>query len=198
MNPSETNKAFRAFIGAPIPKDIQDKIIELIQPLKEINGLEMLRWQPPENWHITLRFLGDINEEQCEPLMAAIQSSIANTEALSLNFSSLKLFPSPKNSIALILQPEHVVDLTVLAIKIDKATKSLGFESEKRAFKPHLTLAKIDRKKHEPIEINVETIKIPNLNFTVDQVHLYQSELTEEGSRYTALHTILLKNLTLI
>jgi 2'-5' RNA ligase len=190
VKPSETNKTFRAFIGVPIPLDIQNKITSLIQPLKKIDALEILRWQPPENWHITLRFLGDIQEEKRQPLIAAIQSALKDTAPFSLNFSSLKLFPNPKSPIALVLQPEHVIDLTVLAIKIDKASNSVGFESEKRAFKPHLTLARIDRKKHASIEINVETIKVPNLSFTTNQIHLYKSDRTENGSRYTIVETI--------
>lgn len=184
MKSLKINKTFRAFIGIPISPAIQNKIRSLIHPLKQIDELKKLRWQKSENWHITLLFLGALDKEKYKKLITEIKPIMRNFNPFLLRFSTLKLFPNTKKPIALVLQPKQDIELKNLAEKLNKAAKKVGFEIEKRSFKPHLTIAKIDRNVKPKF---ITPIPTDDLQFTVDHFHLYKSEPSEAGSKYTIM-----------
>ena len=172
----------RIFISIDIPNEIKEKVIEIQKQLPEFKGKLTER----ENLHLTLKFLGEVDEEKIEEIKKRLKDIKLNkfeTEINSIGFFynvKSKFYPS-KFIIWL-----HMSNCEELQKKIDNQLFGL-FEPEKR-FMGHLTIARIktikDKKKFLE-EIN--KIKIPSIKFEIKSFKLKKSILTERGPMYETL-----------
>jgi 2'-5' RNA ligase len=160
-----------------------------------------LRWSPTENLHLTLRFLGDTNDQQRQEVTAALQELAAMTArftlAVDVSARGLGGFPNLR-------QPRVVwssvqgdrAALDAFQAQTETIAQAAGFAPEERAYSPHLTLARaardVDRRTlsraGELIErFSSESVTSELMSFDVERVRFYQSELRAGGSRYTVL-----------
>ncbi len=150
------------------------------------SGLPGARWIPPENLHLTLRFLGEIDRGEAEDLDAAL--STIHAPAFTLAFDGLGTFGNDRAQRALWMGAAANSMLDHLHGKVESATVRSGLPSERRKFKPHVTLARL---KNTPIERLREYLTlhggIATPSFEVQAFTLFQSHLGEEGARYEAL-----------
>ena len=124
----------RLFSAIEIPDDIADDLHRLRAPLQGA------RWMKPENYHITLRFAGDIGNAEARELMANLAS--IETAGFELRLSGLGVFGGDKpHSFWAGLAPEPKLD--ELARAHEKAARNAGLPPETRAFRPHVTLARL-------------------------------------------------------
>lgn len=177
---------FRSFFALDLPKDIQEEIAVIINNLKKQRKYHNLRWSKPENLHLTMRFLGNISSLQCEKIISQVRESVKELESFTVSFDDLIVFPSSKHPIVLALKPEPFLTLLKLNQLIEKSLTNCEVQEELRAFAPHLTLCKIRNKRH----FNAPIIKLPQLKFVVNNLQLYRSDPTAEGSKYTLLASI--------
>lgn len=139
------------------------------------------RWVPAEQIHLTLAFLGEIDEKASERLiaeLARIQSATFN-----LSFDGTGCFPNRHHPRVLWvgMQQEHA--LTRLAVEIQTVVRTCGIPLEDRPFSPHLTLARLKLPCSREVATFLNqhrTVKIPS--FTVEQFILFQSRLTQQGA----------------
>ncbi len=129
----------RAFVAVDLEPQTVQKIAEAIVQLRP--RLPGIRWLPPANFHLTLKFLGDIDEARVEPIAAALERDLCPFSCFTINAKGLGVFPDLKRP--RILWVGLVGDeLNVLASRVEKTLIPFGFAAERRAFAPHLTVGR--------------------------------------------------------
>ena len=142
------------------------------------------RWTPPEQYHLTLRFIGDVPEEQ----VAAIENAVApvESEAFSLQSYGLGVFPSRRKPRVLFAEISRAEALMTLHHRLDEALLSAGIDRADKPFHPHVTLARLKRARPQSVREYLRKHRAFTLApFPVPRYYLYQSELTPEGAIHT-------------
>jgi len=185
----------RLFIAVPVPPSIQGSIQSQLSPLLpdiQASGAQV-NWVPPENFHLTLKFLGECPESQLPDLKAALEKCLANGKGFSILMEGFGVFPkkgAPKVVWAGVTQGWE--KLAALAEAVRVQFELLGFPLEERPFSAHLTLG---RMKEIPLSCRLKpllarTEKPPHFGrMTVHEVHVMQSALSANGPTYTRLHS---------
>lgn len=105
-------------------------------------GLPGARWVPPENHHVTLRFIGEVPPHRAEEIDLALAGLRAR--AFALSFAGLGVFEKGGRPTALWAGVERSAPLDHLRSKVETALQRVGLEPERRRFAPHVTLARLD------------------------------------------------------
>ena len=182
------SKTIRTFIAIEIPGNIISKIRELQEGIK-VYGLK-IRWVRPENIHLTLKFLGDVEAVTIGEIAGTISKTVEGYTPISLNAKGIGVFPGIKRPRVLWVGLTGQLDSLVRLQKtLDENFKLLGFPGEKRSFKGHLTMgrikAKIDVKKFGDALMAFRSFE--SETFTAGQIVIYKSELKPSGAFYTKL-----------
>ena len=144
-----------------------------------------VRWVKPENVHLTLMFLGDVVEEDLARVTSILESVCGRHESFEVAPSGFGAFPSARRARILWAGVgEGAERLTALAHDVQRSLESLGFEPEKRPYRPHLTLG---RARGRPAVLGASGITPPGLGFPVNSVELVESVLGEAGATYSTL-----------
>jgi 2'-5' RNA ligase len=178
----------RLFIGVPI---ISNQVVREIQIWKNSEWLSrnILKWVTPENWHITLVFLGATPESEIPLLQQQIENIFINIPAFSSRLIGLGIFPNSNNPKVLWSGIEDLKELIPASNDLKDLLQKLGFSLDNKPLKPHLTLARIKNTAHLSF-INSLIGQYQNFDFgTVDIkcVILYESLSTPEGPVYKPL-----------
>lgn len=171
----------RSFIAIPLPQEFLEGVVAAQQGLAPVmNG----RFTPRENLHLTLAFLGDIDEAETRAAMDAMDAAVAEAGPVSLTPASLGSFDRKKDSmfwLGLDKNPE----LMALQARLAEELESRGVPFEKRNYLPHITLAR---------KASMKSGELKNLVFPLpqaaEQVTLFRSELTPEGARYKEAYAV--------
>ena len=175
----------RLFTGIEIAPDVMANLqglLERLRPAAEIN------WSPPQNLHITTKFIGEWPEERLPELKAALDSLPAR-ESLSIAIEKVGFFPNPHSPRVFWTGVHTGSGLADLARETDDVLAALGVAREARAYSPHLTLARIKTPKRLPALLQA-VANLPSLEFgtfIADRFYLYHSRTAPTGSVYTKL-----------
>lgn len=188
----------RAFIAVEIPRAIQLAIQQATSPLRNELGSHV-RWTPPENIHLTLKFLGDISPASADDLTRAIGVAVETIPAFDIHVGGFGSFPNFKRARVLWVGTQPPTELDALYREVESACGRLGFAPESRGFSPHLTIARVkedgsaaDRNKIFRL-LEATTIDVLGA-VRVDSAHLFKSELKPSGVVYTKLFSAPLNN----
>jgi 2'-5' RNA ligase len=133
----------RAFIAINLPGEVRAKLVRQHRSLKVALPGDGIRWTPPGQIHLTLKFLGDVPSSSVDDLRAAVESGCRGTAPFSLRARGLGVFPGAQRPRVLWAGVEGELDaLRQLQERIEIETGRWR-EREARAFQPHLTLARI-------------------------------------------------------
>ena len=183
----------RTFIAIALPGSIQQKLDQVAHSLKN-EQTQAVRWVTGKNIHLTLKFLGEVEDTKIEAINQAIKWASQNVHPFELSAGGVGTFPNLRRPRVIWVGVQAPADLGELAAAIDKGTQPLGFPGEDRPFSPHLTLGRVSQNA-SPLEVQaiaqvLSTARIGNLGtFTVTQVTLFRSDLQLGGSVYTPLFT---------
>ena len=175
----------RAFIAINLSEKIKNKIAELENDLKKCDLA--FRWVKPENLHLTLKFLGNVNEEQVTEIKKIIAKVTGRFTAFETGFNGFSFFPNETRPKVFFISIDKEDFLKSIAKELGKELETLGFEKENLSaggqgrFKSHITLARI--KGLQNIEYFKEKIKNIQLDagFPINEIILYKSTLAKEG-----------------
>ena len=173
----------RLFIAAFLPEETKDALFRYAQSLGGF--LRGVRWEPREKLHVTLRFLGDVDESCLEGLSADVGSAVCGSGSVESGFDDFCLFPGARNPRVLALGLVKNERFQSLFDKVQGAVLRNGFEMERRKFIPHVTLGRI-RGDFGGIG---EIPRPDGTEFFITRIGVVQSELGPRGSRYTGLGT---------
>ncbi len=183
----------RAFIAFHLPENVRKHIRDLQDHLRS-GGLH-LRWVAPENIHLTLKFLGDINPSDTERIAQAMSQSVQETSRLHLGAKGIGVFPTVRKARVLwIGLSGDTHELIQLQNRLDDRLSDLGYEKESRPFKAHLTLARA-KESPDPKELVQAMEKFASFaspDFSAEELILWQSQLKPSGAVYTKLRSVFL------
>lgn len=185
----------RSFIAVELPDDLKLAMFRLQERLKA-GSRAPVKWVSPENTHLTLKFLGNIDTVVVDDVRGALREAARGIPAIRLGAGGLGVFPH-KNRVQVVWVglTGELEKLQELQQRIDKELTPLGFPVEKRAFSPHLTIARLrDRATVSDCQnmgrLVEQTDFKNNLEFVVKSVSLMKSQLTREGPVYTRLDSV--------
>jgi len=182
----------RVFIAIELPQQTLDAIEKQTTRLRQTIGSDIIRWVPPQNMHLTLKFIGDIAASHVDFLKQMIMQEAATHSQFEMQVGGLGSFPNSRMPRILWVGLHAPAELASLHKGIEAGSSRLGYEKEERPFSPHLTLGRA-RQNTEPAELTkvraaLDTIQLGNIaNTRVDSVHLFKSDLQPGGSVYTKL-----------
>ena len=193
----------RAFLAVELSQELRAELVTIQQELKHRIEPEMKRdirisWAQPASIHLTLKFLGDMDEQVIDPLLVAVEQAIGRQTAVNVPLERLGAFPRPQSPRVLWVGPSENWERGAEAKRIaeihgaiEQACEGLSFLRETRPFSPHLTLARI---KVGERQVGVALAKGGVLNrpillssLAVESFVLMKSELKPTGSVYTKL-----------
>jgi 2'-5' RNA ligase len=200
----------RVFLAVELSQELRAGLAVVQQELKrriepEMNRDTRISWVQPAKIHLTIKFLGDMNEQVIDPLRAALDEAIGSQTAVNVPLERLGVFPRPQGPRVLWIGPSESWERGAEAKRvaeihgaIEQACEGLGFLREAKPFSPHLTLARI---KSGEWHIGTVLAKAGVLDrpcslrsLTVESVVLMRSELKPTGSVYTKLWDVPLRN----
>jgi 2'-5' RNA ligase len=181
----------RAFLAIEMPDALRPGLAQVQEELKKSRA--DVRWAPVGNIHLTLKFFGNVPDDEIGPLAQAAREAAAETAPLQLQATSTGAFPSPQAPRVVWLGlGGDMVPLTQLFYRLEKAFAALGHLPEGRAFNPHLTLGRVKSPANRERLARLLT-KLPPVDwppFEVKELILFQSVLSPQGSKYTPLKVI--------
>lgn len=178
----------RTFIAIKISSE--EKLKGQLQSLKTLFKDERINWVDPDNFHLTLRFLGETSREQLNLLHPKLQQLSSQFKQFNFDISGLDTFGNKGNPRVLFVNIQFPEELEKLVKDIENAVVSVGFHSELKPFRPHLTLGRIKHLSNRSLFIK-EVNQIPNSNYQsvqVSEIILYQSILRPSGPEYKPIH----------
>jgi 2'-5' RNA ligase len=137
------------------------------------------RFVPADNLHVTLRFIGDVEEEKAEAIGEALRGSdLPSTDRFEIRFSGLGAFPNEKKSRVLwVGLMGGARGLKTLAEQVDRCLQGVGIAPEERPFRPHLTLARIKKGRENTSRLIESVSPREDVSSLVHEVVLFQSDL---------------------
>ena len=170
----------RLFVGLELPWELRQRIA-----LMSGAGIPGARWVPPENYHVTLRFIGEAPRylaEEIDHTLAALRAP-----AFALTLGGVGTFAKGGRSQTLWLGVERSEKLERLQSKIETALQRCGLEPERRKFQPHVTLARLDGAAETRLASFVQAHNLFHAkSVPVDHFTLFSSVLGKEQPIYTA------------
>jgi 2'-5' RNA ligase len=150
-----------------------------------------VKWVEPENMHLTLKFLGDVENTEIHRVCQLAAEAVADEAPFRLQMYGAGAFPNVRRPRTIWIGAGDGSDATArLAKNLDKAMKKLGYRPEGRVFAPHLTLGRVRRSGPwlAPLAELIQQYAERDLGHTtVEEVIVFSSELGREGATYDAL-----------
>ena len=173
----------RLFIAVDISDDARTLAADLIVTLRKEFPARGVSWVRPENLHITIKFLGDTDEQTEAKLIETLDRITSTCISFKLQLSSPEVLGKRVMSIAVKGDSATVFSLEMV---IDTECERLGFKREGRRFHPHITLARVrDPKAVASIAQEFRQLQITPVEFKVKNLTLYESRHAPGGSIYS-------------
>lgn len=166
----------RLFVAIRPPEPIRDRLIDAM------DESPLLRWTGDEQLHLTLRFIGEVER----PLANDIADALGQIRfpAFELRISGIGRFDR-KSGGALWAGVEPRKPVVELAAKVERACVSAGVEPERRAFHPHVTIARYNRRNAESArDFELRRSDLASQPFAVDRFIMFESHLSRHGAHY--------------
>ena len=179
----------RTFIAIELETEVKDNLEKMIKTLKPAGP--GIKWVNPEGIHLTLKFLGNISDDQAGEIQALMDQVAQKHRPFVLHCRGLGTFPAKSRNPRIVWAGiEDHSELIEIQKELDMAMAELGFSKEKRAFHPHLTLGRARKKTNNRL-LKPEIEKYSDVEFgtiSVSKVILFESTLTPEGAVYSRVH----------
>ena len=178
------SELIRAFVAVKLPGKCADTLENF---LAELRPLANIRWVRREQFHITLKFLGELEPRVIEQVKDAL-SELKEFEPFRVGLDHIGAFPNLSSPRVLWLSGEKGArELGRIAREVDEVlSEEAGLERESRKFRAHLTLARL-RDARLPEELVRRLGEVPAMEFECGELFLMRSQLTPRGPVYSQL-----------
>jgi len=199
----------RAFLAVELSQELRAGLTTVQQELKRKIETGMTRntrisWVQPTSIHLTIKFLGDMDEQALDALLVAVEHAIGNQPAVNVPLDRLGAFPRPQSPRVLWVGPPEnweqgrdAKGIGEIHGAIEAACEGLGFLRETKPFSLHLTLARIRMgERHVGLALTQSGVldrPISAGSLAVESVALMRSELKPTGSVHTKLWEVRLQ-----
>ncbi|MEX2393750.1 MAG: RNA 2',3'-cyclic phosphodiesterase [Actinomycetota bacterium] len=174
----------RLFVAIDVPEEIKASIeSHVVEPLR--SKVDGAKWTRPEGRHLTLSFLGEVEDAMIGDITATLRVAASRHEPFDAAFAELGGFPDLRRPRALwVGVGEGAEAMTALQSDVATSLEPLGFVREDRPFHPHFTLARFRRPRAIAA---LPSVHVSDTPFVVDTVVLFRSQLHPKGARYTVV-----------
>jgi 2'-5' RNA ligase len=173
----------RLFIALDIPAEIRARLTEYMDRARLL--APNARWARVEGLHVTLKFIGHVDDAVVDKIKAALRPIKA--VSFKVKFSGVGFFPNPNAARVFWAGVEGGESLPHLASSIDAALEKLDFPREAKPYHPHLTLARTSSRPLRELKPLLEDHPPQFGTMTAREFFLYQSQPQKGGSKYTKL-----------
>lgn len=193
MNTENTGQAkgtsWRMFCAFELPESVRTRIDDHARRVREAVPDAAASWSRPENIHLTVKFFGNVDQAKAPLISAAAARVVKEFSPIQIEVGKTGVFPRPSRPQVLwIGVGDSSRALSEFQQRLENEFAREGFPKEDRAFRPHLTIARI-RKPHNANAL-AEThlsLEFAPVEVTLRELVLFRSELSSKGSKYTAI-----------
>jgi len=169
-----------------LPDDIRQRLAAAIDRLRP--HAADVAWVAESNLHVTLKFLGQVDETRAPALADALRATLAGQPAFDVGVRGLGAFPSPTRPRVIWAGLEDATGaLAAVAQQVDACCGGLGFPREPREFAAHVTLGRVREPRRQPTLADALARGADFARLRVERVSLKRSELSPRGARYSEL-----------
>ena len=185
-------EVWRVFCAVELPDDVRQELQQHVSRLRAAVPDVAASWSRVENVHLTLKFFGNVEVKRIELISAAASRAVAEFSTFPIGIGGTGVFPrASRPQVLWIGVNDTTGKLAALQKTFDNETADFG--TEDRAFRPHLTIARIRRPEGARRLADTHlAMDFKPAEITVNEIIVFRSELSPKGSRYTpiSLHPI--------
>lgn len=188
---SNPESSWRVFCAIEMPTEVRERVAQHGDQLRRSLPEVQASWTKPENIHLTLKFFGNISQQQAMKASEAASRAIAGMSTFTIRIEEPGSFPARGPARVLWIGiKDPTGKLIKLQLKFDTECETEGFSKEDRAFHPHLTVARLRTPRGaRTLSENHNELRFEPAEVTVSSLILFRSELSPKGSRYTIIST---------
>ena len=192
MTGEEATMRFRLFVAIKVPEKVRENMLRVQREWQTLVPRGVVRWTKPEQFHLTLRFLGDVPSDQVVGLQESLRTACSGTPPLHLQAHGVGFFPNARSPRVIWVGIDDDEDrLAAFQKKIQSAVQTYMAEQGENQFAGHITLGRFKQFSRHGISQLVnhaESMKSRSFGeWTSRETELIRSELLPAGARYTSL-----------
>jgi 2'-5' RNA ligase len=179
----------RLFVAIELPPAVKESLGLLVRDFS-VQGTQV-RWVRSENVHLTLKFLGEVEEQKIQMIAGACRTAAGGVEPFEITVEGVGAFPSRKKPRVIWVGVTRSAPLKTLHGRLEEEFKTIGFPQEKRSWSPHLTIGRVKVNWNlEALENRLSGARFSPHSVSVDRLHVVKSDLRPDGPLYTTLEEI--------
>ena len=181
--------SWRVFCAVELPDDVRARLEDHVVRLRRDVPDVAASWSRVENIHLTLKFFGNVAVDRIERISDAARRAVKEFSKFEIVVGGTGVFPRPSRAQVLWIGVDDPSGkLSALQESLENECASEGFEKEERAYRPHLTIARI-RKPEGAKRLADAHLKMQFklIEVQLKELTLFRSELTSKGSKYTTI-----------
>ncbi|HEX5876233.1 MAG TPA: RNA 2',3'-cyclic phosphodiesterase [Pyrinomonadaceae bacterium] len=179
-------QVWRVFCAVELPDEVRRELQSHVSRLREAVPDVAASWSRVENVHLTLKFFGDVEVERIDAISAAASRTVGEFSTFPIGIGGTGVFRPSRPQVLWIGVSDPAGKLSALQEKFDNETADFG--KEDRAFRPHLTIARIRRPEGARHLADAHLkMEFKPIEITLNEVIVFRSELSPKGSRYTPI-----------
>ena len=184
----------RTFLAFKISEEIRKHLEHLVAELSALD--DSITWVKPQNMHVTIKFMGDVEESHISDIIEKVAPIVTRTPAFSLHCLGIGIFPNWKYPKVIWAGLSGEVDAPIaLHNEIEAALADMGLKKDEREFRLHLTIGRTKGiRSGSSVAKRVEALEVIDFgSFNVSELTLFKSELGADGPLYTPVKKFELK-----
>lgn len=182
-------RTIRTFVAVETSPEVRTNARKLMTRL-DTSGAKV-KWVEPENLHLTLKFLGEVDARELPLICQAVQTAVEGLDPFDLEMIGAGAFPKADRPRTVWLGAGRgSEEMVVLHDSLEKHLLPLGFRGEGRRFRPHLTIGRVRGGPagiRELADLLIESQEFPAGLISADEVVVFSSDLGRDGPTYEAL-----------
>lgn len=179
----------RLFVSVEISDDLRGALTKIKEDLSHSLTLKEAKWVKPENLHLTLKFFGEVPENDLAALEQALVESVKGKKSFLIQVHGMGCFPNLQRPRVLWAGiKEGAQSLEALAKSVEENSVAAGFAPVDKPFSAHLTLARFTAAPPKDFLVMMENVSARSFGeMKIEKISLIESQLSPSGPRYTTL-----------
>ena len=182
----------RSFIALPTTPSIKEQLSAIVSELRQVNA--DVKWDTSEKFHITLKFLGNVESQLLENLIAALRQ-MSSRRSFELTYESLGGFPDLVRPRVVWVGTSPSAEALSLQKSVEEVCSRFGFPKEDREFHPHITLGRVKGSRNiHRLTDSLKSIMLQPITSRCTELLVMRSDLHQSGSVYSVVASIPLQS----